>query len=294
MSYLEYLITLPQRILPHHALSRVAWGIAQNKNKLLKNLLIHLFLLRYKVDLDEADRSHLSDYESFNDFFTRALRPEARPIQETTGSLICPADGIISQLGKTENNRLVQAKGRYYSLDALLADDDANSQRFNNGSFVTIYLAPQNYHRVHAPITGTITQIRYVPGRLFSVNDRTARCVDQLFARNERLILEICSESGRVIVILVGAFLVASMELTCCDVQAAIRGAGKPTGPYFIEPNATNSVIEQGMELGRFNMGSTVIILLEPETLSWEPLLAQGLPVKVGQTLGSFNTPVLA
>jgi len=293
MSYLEHLITSPQRIVPHHTLSRIAWGIAQNKNKLLKTLLIHLFLLRYKVDLDEADRSHLSDYESFNDFFTRALRPGARPIQEATGALVCPADGVISQLGKTENNRLVQAKGRYYSLNALLAGDDANSQRFNNGSFATIYLAPQDYHRVHAPITGTITQIRYVPGRLFSVNDRTARCVDQLFARNERLILEICSESGRVIVILVGAFLVSSMELTCCDVRAAILGAGRPTEPYFIEPNAANPVIEQGMELGRFNMGSTVIILVEPETLSWRPMLAQGSRVEVGQTLGTFDRSVL-
>ncbi|HCU90617.1 MAG TPA: phosphatidylserine decarboxylase [Gammaproteobacteria bacterium] len=294
MSYLDHLITLPQRIVPHHRLSRIAWGIAQNKNKLLKTLLIHLFLLRYKVDLDEADHSHLSDYKSFNDFFTRALRPGSRPLQGTAGTLLCPADGIISQLGRTANNRLVQAKGRYYSLDALLAGDDANSQRFNNGSFATIYLAPHNYHRVHAPITGTITQIRYVPGRLFSVNDRTARSVNQLFARNERLILEICSESETVIVILVGALLVASMELTCCDVKAAMRHADRPTEPYFIEPNAANSVIEQGMELGRFNMGSTVIILLEPETLTWEPLLAEGSPVKVGQALGSFNTSVLA
>ena len=290
MSYLDHLITLPQYIAPHHTLSRIAWRIARTKNKLLKDLLIRAFLLRYDVDLDEADRTHLSDYDSFNDFFTRALRPDVRPIATTANVVVCPADGSISQLGEINENKLLQAKGRSYSLAALLATDDAEPQRFTNGSFATIYLAPHNYHRVHAPISGTVTRIRYVPGRLFSVNDRTARCVDQLFARNERLIVEICSDAGIVVVILVGAMLVASMELTCCDVEAAIRIAGKISEPYLIEPNAAAAFIERGTELGRFNMGSTVIILAESERLRWDPALAHGSPVAVGQTLGSLNT----
>ena len=292
MSYLDHLLTLPQRIAPHHTLSRIAWGIARSNNKCLKDLLIRAFLLRYDVELGEADRTHLSDYDSFNDFFTRALRPDVRPIPATANTVVCPADGTISQLGAIDANRLVQAKGRYYSLVALLGGDDAEPQRFTNGSFATIYLAPHNYHRVHTPITGTITRIRYIPGRLFSVNDRTVRCVDQLFARNERLIVEIRSDAGIVVVILVGAMLVASMELTCCDVEAAIRMAGKTTGPYFIEPTAATAVIERGTELGRFNMGSTVIILAEPGRLNWDPTLVHGTSVEVGQTIGSFKPSV--
>lgn len=291
MRYLDHLLTLPQHIAPHHTLSRIAWRIARSKHHLFKDLLIRAFLLRYDVDLGEADRGDRSDYDSFNDFFTRALRPEVRPITEAANSLVCPADGTISQLGDIDDNSLVQAKGRYYSLGALLGGDDAEPHRFTNGSFATIYLAPHNYHRVHAPITGAITRIRYIPGRLFSVNDRTARCVDQLFARNERLTVEIDSEAGTVVIILVGAMLVASMELICCDVAAAIQMAGDTAQPYLIEPTETATVIERGAELGRFNMGSTVIILAEPGRLSWDRMLMHGTHVEVGQTLGSCKTP---
>ncbi len=290
MSYLDHLITLPQQIAPHHALSRIAGRIARSRNKLLKELLIRVFLLRYDVDIGEAERTQLSEYDSFNDFFTRALRSGARPIPKTTSAVACPADGTISQLGNIDDSSLVQAKGRFYSLGALLGGSDSDPQRFNNGTFATIYLAPHNYHRVHAPVSGTITRIRYVPGRLFSVNDRTARCVDRLFAHNERIIVEISSDAGMIVVILVGAMLVASMELTCCNVEAAIKMAGKTTAPYLIEPNKPTAAIERGAELGRFNMGSTVIILAEPGRLDWDPTLGHGSPVEVGQTLGSIKT----
>jgi len=289
ISYLDHLITLPQHIAPHHFISRIAWRIARSKSKILKDLLIRAFLLRYNVDLNEADRGQVSDYDSFNDFFTRALRPDVRPIAGTTDTLVCPADGAISQLGSIDGNTVMQAKGRYYTLDALLGGDEGEPHRFSNGSFATIYLAPHNYHRVHAPIAGTVSRIRYVPGQLFSVNDRTARCVDQLFARNERLIVELQSDAGTVVLVLVGAMLVSSMELTCCDVPAAISMAARTKGPYAIEPIAATSVIERGAELGRFNMGSTVIVLAESGRLHWDQTLAHGVHVKVGQTLGSVT-----
>jgi phosphatidylserine decarboxylase len=289
MSSLDQLITLPQYFAPQHALSRLAGRIARCENKLLKNLLIRAFLLRYKVDLNEAERTRISEYESFNDFFTRALHPDSRPLSPYPDDLLCPADGSISQLGHLDNDSLMQAKGRDYSLSALLGGDEDQQNRFANGAFATIYLAPHNYHRVHSPISGTIGRIRYVPGRLFSVNDRTARCVDQLFALNERLTVEIHSDTGNILVILVGAMLVASMELTCCDVPDAIRTVGSTSNAYVIEPINPGMPLERGAELGRFNMGSTVILLAQPERLTWDPTLGHGTLVQVGQPIGSLN-----
>lgn len=290
MLFLDRLITLPQYLAPHHALSRLAWRIARSKNTAVKNTLIRTFLSNYDVDLSEAERPFIEDYESFNDFFTRKLRAGARPLGATDGAIVSPADGAISEIGCIDNGRLLQAKGRYYSLQALLGDDETLTRRFTGGSFATIYLAPRNYHRVHAPITGTVSSIRYIPGRLFSVNSRTARCVANLFARNERLIVEIHGAAGSIAVILVGAMLVASMELTSCDVPAAVRAASGAKRPFIIAPTKTPTLVERGAELGRFNMGSTVILLAKPASLSWDPALVQGCEVRVGQTIASVNS----
>ncbi len=291
MNYFDHLITAAQYVAPQHVLSRLAWRIARCKNRQLKDLLIRLFLLRYKVDLSEAARTRISEYDSFNHFFTRALRPDSRSLATPTDTLLCPADGSISQIGHVDGDSLMQAKGRYYSLGALLGRDKDQRNRFANGSFATIYLAPHNYHRVHAPVSGTVGRIRYVPGRLFSVNNRTTRSVDQLFALNERLIVEIHSEAGDILVILVGAMLVASMELTCCDVPGAIQAAAGSANPYLIEPTKLAAPIERGAELGRFNMGSTVILLAESERLDWDPTLEHGISVRVGQSIGSLIAP---
>jgi len=288
-SYIDRLLTLPQHIAPQHALSNIVWRISRSRNKPLKDLLIRAFMLHYDVDLSEAQRPGIDDYDCFNDFFTRALQSHSRPLPSASDAISCPADGAISQLGRIDHDDILQAKGRYYSLRALLGGDDDLEHRFNNGSFATIYLAPHNYHRVHSPITGTVTNVRYIPGHLFSVNNRTARCVENLFARNERLVVTMDSDAGNLAVIFVGAMLVASMELTCCDVPAAIRAAGSERKPFVIESTNGKTVIQRGAELGRFNMGSTVIILAEPERLIWDPALQHGTQVRVGQSIANIS-----
>ena len=288
MACIERLLTFPQYLLPQHALSRLARRIARSRNRTFKKLLIKAFMAHYDIDLTEASRAGIDEYDCFNDFFTRALRPGCRPSPAEIGAIGSPADGRISDLGPVVGGRLLQAKGRDYSLRALLAGDKALEDRFTGGSFVTIYLAPHNYHRVHAPLTGRVSAVRYIPGRLFSVNARTARSVENLYARNERLIVEMQSEAGCVALILVGAMLVGSMELTFCDVGTAIESA---TGmqPFLVEQNGTFPELERGAELGRFNMGSTVIVLAEPGRIIWDAGLTNGDPVRVGQRIALRN-----
>lgn len=285
MSGIDRLLTLPQYAAPHHALSRLAGRIARIRHPVVRAFLIRSFLAFYDVDLNEAERSSLSDYASFNDFFTRALRPQSRPLASNPDALISPADGAISQLGTIDGDRVLQAKGRDYSLAALLAADGDDDARYLGGNFLTVYLAPHNYHRVHTPYGGRICAVRYVPGRLFSVNQRTARCVDGLFARNERLIVEFDTAHGRIAVILVGAMLVASMELTVCDVPGALQTAGRTSAPFTVPPVGDYGSLDRGAELGRFNMGSTVIIVGEARRWQWLPELRAGSILKMGQAL---------
>jgi len=288
MNLLDRLLTLPQFVAPQHRLSSFAWSLARAKNKTFKNLLIRAFLRCYPVDMSEALGKGVDDYESFNDFFTRALDPVSRPLSSGNQTLASPADGVISQLGDIRGECLLQAKGRYYTLTALLAGDEELAEKFSHGSFATIYLAPHNYHRVHAPLAGTVTKICYVPGRLFSVNNRTVGCVDELFARNERIILEMATDAGSIAVIFVGAMLVASMELVAGDITAAIRAAGGNKQPFLVDVKDAFSTFEQGAEIGRFNMGSTVIVLAEAGRLKWAADLAHQSQVRIGQAIGSY------
>jgi phosphatidylserine decarboxylase len=285
MSVIDQLLTLPQYVAPHHGLSRLAGRIARIRHPGVRTFLIRSFLALYRVDLSEAERSSIHDYASFNDFFTRALRPHARPLAHDPAALISPADGAISQIGTLDGDRLLQAKGRDYSLAALLALDTAAAARYAGGNFLTVYLAPHNYHRVHAPFGGRITAIRYVPGQLFSVNQRTARCVDRLFARNERVVVEFETERGRIAVILVGAMLVASMELTVCDLPAETRAVVNGSASCDVPAGSDFGRLERGEELGRFNMGSTVIIVGEAARWQWLPELHAGSPLRMGEAL---------
>jgi phosphatidylserine decarboxylase len=287
MSGIDRLLTLPQYAAPHHALSQLAGRIARIRHPIVRTFLIKSFLTFYDVDLNEAERSSVGDYVSFNDFFTRSLQPHVRPLAANPDALISPADGAISQLGSLDGDRLLQAKGRHYSLAALLALEPEAAARYLGGNFVTIYLAPHNYHRVHVPFGGRIAAVRYVPGQLFSVNQRTARCVDGLFARNERVIVEFDTEHGRIAVILVGAMLVASMELTVCDVPGAMRNAGGRSAPYTVPPAGDYGSLDRGAELGRFNMGSTVIIVVEAQRWQWLPELEAGRTLKMGEALSA-------
>jgi len=289
MRIADRLATLPQYIAPQRSLSRAAWHLARCRNSFVKSFLIRTFLKCYDVDLEEAERSNPRDYCSFNDFFTRALRPDARDYNRSDPVILSPSDGSVSRIGRIDADNILQAKGRYYTLSALLAQDFALAERFNWGEFATIYLAPNNYHRVHAPVSGRIVGVRYVPGKLFSVNQRTARSIDKLFAANERLILEVDSECGKLALILVGAMLVSSMELRCCDIANAVNEAHDRRCPVAVELGAGPRELIRGEELGRFNMGSTVIVLAEPGRINWSPELMHGSEVRVGQTIGRIT-----
>lgn len=261
-------ITL-QKIVPQHLISRLVGWIASSEIKPIKSAFISWAVKRYGVDLSEAENPDTAAYSSFNHFFTRALRPGIRPI---SGEYCSPADGEISQLGAIENGKLIQAKGIHYSLSQLLAKSDVSE--YDQGSFVTIYLSPKDYHRVHSPITGHLTGARYVPGKLFSVNQNTAENVQDLFAINERLVMDFATEQGSVSVIMVGAMIVAG-------IQPIWRNSPYPAR---IENNAHDEKIKvnAGDELGRFLMGSTAIVI------SKKPLdfaLKPGDVVKMGESL---------
>jgi len=268
-----------QYLLPQHAISRLVRAATRVRAAWLKNLIIRGFLMLYRVDMTEALESDPYRYGSFNDFFTRALKDGARPIADGNEILASPVDGCVSEAGTVDRGRLLQAKGRHYGLAELLAAQPWAS-RFDGGAFATIYLAPFNYHRVHMPFRGTLRQTVYVPGRLFSVNAVTARQVPRLFARNERVLTLFDSDAGQFAVVLVGALNVGSMATVWAgDISPASRRviASVPGPP---------ASLDKGAELGRFNMGSTVILLFEPNRVRWLPEVRAGNMVRLGQPLG--------
>lgn len=282
----DRLLVLPQYLLPQHALSRLVKRLTRIETPFVKDLLMRVFLQCYAVDLDEAAQANPRDYASFNAFFTRALRAGARPLAGGDNALVSPADGTISQLGALDGDTLLQAKGKSYTLMGLLAGDTDLAALFVHGSFATIYLAPFNYHRVHSPLAGEIERVIYVPGRLFSVNQRTSRVIPDLFARNERVVVVLRTAYGRVAVILVGAMLVGSMELIGCDLDAALDRQRRRE-PFAVNVGQRPPRLARGAELGRFNMGSTVILLCERGRTAWHPEWAPGALIRVGQELGS-------
>lgn len=241
------MFVLLQKILPQHLLSRLVGWVAASEISFIKSAFIHWAIRRYGVDLSEAKNSNADSYRSFNDFFTRALKPGARPI---AGEFCSPADGEISQLGNISDGQLLQAKGIHYRLDQLLGKTDVEA--YKGGSFITVYLSPKDYHRVHSPISGKLNSARYIPGKLFSVNQQTTEAIPDLFAINERLVMEFATEHGPVSLIMVGAMIVAGIQPFWHD------------APY--PPRLHNEVeldlnISAGDEMGRFLMGSTAIVV---------------------------------
>lgn len=284
MSLYDRLRVLPQHVLPQRALTRTIHRLARLEGPFAQ-LAIRSFRAAYGVELDEAVVP-AAGYRSFNEFFTRRLREGARPIDERPGIVVSPADGAISQVGDVQCGRLLQAKGRFFDLAALLAGDQALVQALAGGRFATVYLSPRDYHRVHAPFDCTVRSVRYVHGQLFSVNDRTSREVDGLYARNERLVLAGDSEWGPCAIVLVGAMLVSAMELTCCDVPAlAARSRG-----VVVEQLPTPQPYARGEEIGRFNMGSTVILILPTSAPRWRSGVGAGLEVRVGVALSEVGS----
>ncbi len=271
------LFTTLQQLVPQQKLSKVAGRLAASRHPYVKRTFIRSFAKAYNVKLDEYERQSLNAYESFNDFFTRELKEEARPIDSTADGIVSPADGVISQLGEINDHKLLQAKGRYYDVGQLLADSE-DGHYFSDGSFATVYLAPSNYHRVHMPFAGTLTKTRYVPGTLFSVNNTTAANVPDLFARNERLVCLFDTKYGKAAVVMVGAMIVAGIETVA---------TGKITRTEDIVESDHDMSFEKGDELGRFYLGSTAIVVLpKAAKADWQDTMQANSFVKMGQLLG--------
>jgi phosphatidylserine decarboxylase len=271
-----------QYLLPQHALSRLVLRATRVRTPWFKNWLVRGFLKLYPIDMTEAAQADPLNFGSFNEFFTRALKPGARPIAADPMAIACPVDGTISEAGNIDGERLLQAKGRSFSLTELLAAQPW-SRSFEGGSFATIYLAPFNYHRVHMPLRGDLKDTVYVPGRLFSVNAVTASHVPQLFARNERVLTLFDTAFGQVALVMVGALNVGSMATVWAgDITPAARRV-------MTRLPAQDVSLEKGEELGRFNMGSTVILLFQQDRARWLGEVRGGAIVRLGQSLGSLQ-----
>ena len=272
-----------QHALPHHLLSALMRRATRVRLPLWKNWQIGWFVRRYGVDLGEAENHRPVDYAHFNAFFTRRLRPETRPLGTEAGAVSSPADGLLSEFGTVRDGTLIQAKGRSYSTTALLGGREALARAFEGGAYATVYLSPRDYHRVHMPISGRLREMIHVPGRLYSVSLATVRLVDGLFARNERVISVFDTEHGPLAVVLIGAVFVGSIEQVWSGVVTPPR-ARRPTEVRY--GNGTVR-LERGAEMGRFNMGSTVVVLLGNTELRWTPGLESGQVVRQGQTIAT-------
>lgn len=290
MSWLsDQLACLPSWLLPQHTVSRLVYHLARSRRPWLKQALIDALIRGYRVDLSEAAEPDPRAYADFVSFFTRALREGARPPAGDERTLVSPADGTLSAFGHIDADRLVQAKGRTYTVPELLGGDFALAGEFTDGEFCTVYLAPRDYHRVHMPLAGTLRSMTHVPGRLFSVQGATARGIDRLYARNERLVCVFDTAHGPLAVVLVGALLVSSISTVWAgeiNPYGTRRALWRETYP---SAGAGSVRLARGAELGHFAMGSTVILLLPPGDFVWEDGLHEGARLRYGHGLGSWS-----
>lgn len=310
---------LTQHISPHHALTRLMYILTRVSYKPWKNWQIRWFIKRYQVDMSIAREPDPFIHPDFNTFFTRALKTGARQVVNGSHNIACPVDGAVSQAGAICDGRIFQAKGQDYSLESLLGGSAERAEAFMGGTFATLYLSPRDYHRIHMPLTGRLIETVYIPGRLFSVNPRTTRCVPGLFARNERLVAIFDTAAGPMALILVGAMFVAGIETVWTgpihqhthDVQATARmaegramqeqlprrtsvaGGRMPGAPNTLKTwdnRADNVTLQHGAEMGRFNMGSTVIVLFGTRSgVELATSIQPAAPVQMGQLLGRYR-----
>ncbi len=276
----DYLKTLPQYLLPQHLISRITLQLTRSKTTWFKNAFIRWFIRRYNVDMSQAQEPVAENYPTFNAFFTRALRPGVRPLAKDADAIACPADGAISQLGSINDDHVFQAKGRDYSLTELLGGSADRATPFRNGRFATLYLSPRDYHRMHMPLEGTLREMVYVPGRLFAVNRATVKVIPRVFARNERVVAIFDTPLGQMAMALVGAINVGCIETVWHGVVTPPTHPDITTWPYG------NVNLARGAEMGRFNMGSTVVLLFAPDVMEWSETLHAGSAIQMGQLLG--------
>jgi phosphatidylserine decarboxylase len=283
----DKILTAPQYILPHHVLGLLMHYATHAPLGGMMPKLLAQFVKLYKVDMSEAEEEDLTAYQTFNEFFTRRLKADARPLAES--GVVSPVDGTVSQIGKIEDGQVFQAKGHDFSLQELFGGKDKLANLFTHGVFCTIYLAPNNYHRIHMPVTAQPLEQVYVPGRIFSVSPRCTRAIPRLFARNERVITLCRSEAGALALVKVGALFVGSIETVWEDVIT-------PRSDWWKKPQAEQwevpeivKTLPRGGEIARFNMGSTVILLFDAKRVTWLPEIQPGMALKMGQQIGTFT-----
>ncbi len=274
---------LRQYCIPQHALTRFGGWLSHSEVPWLKNYLISYFLKRYNVNMKEALIEDPYAYPSYHEFFIRHLKPELRPIAAGKHTICSPCDGEISQLGNIEQGTLIQAKGKTFSVNALLGSEE-DAKPFANGKFMTVYLAPIDYHRVHMPLSGTLTHLRYIPGNLFSVNPLTTDHIDNLFAKNERVVAFFKHDQGSFAIILVGAMIVGSI-FTRWGGHITPHRANETRDIHYPQLPEQHIKLDKGDEMGYFSLGSTVIVLLD-ENAGWEYALTQNSRLVVGQEIG--------
>lgn len=281
----DSLAVLPQYLLPKRALTVLAGKVAAARGGRWTTALIRWFVQRYQVNMAEAANPDIASYASFNEFFTRPLKEGARPLAQTPW--VCPVDGAISQFGRIERDQIFQAKGHQYSTTALVGGDATLAAQFQDGHFATLYLSPRDYHRIHMPCDGVLRRMIYVPGDLFSVNPTTARGVPGLFARNERVVCVFDSAAGPFVLTLVGATIVGSMATVWHGVVNPPR-AGQ-IQEWHYDDGAVS--FRQGDEMGRFLLGSTVVMLFPKGPMAFNPAWAAAKPIRLGEAMASAGSP---
>ena len=282
----DRIFAVVQLILPHHFLSGIMFRITRIETKWFKNFFITKFISIYNVDMSQAQAESAESYKCFNEFFTRPLKQDARPIAEGSNTIISPVDGTVSEVGRIHNNQIFQAKGKTYSLETLVGGSPERAQFYNNGFFATLYLSPRDYHRIHMPLAGRLREMVHVPGRLFSVSPSTVRGIQSLFARNERVIAGFSTDAGSMAMILVGAIFVSSMETVWAGTITPPPGKNLRQWSYDTQQPIQ---LKQAEEMGRFNMGSTVILLFPENSIRWEEKMICGQKIQFGEKIGEVT-----
>jgi phosphatidylserine decarboxylase len=287
VSFNDRLCNLPQYLLPQRLLTRLIYRLSRVRTPWFKDFLIRHFIAHFQVDLSEVAEPDPQRYPDFNHFFIRALRAEARPLAAGENTPCCPVDGTVSQVGSITDDTLLQAKGRTFSLTQLLGGEEARALPFRDGCFITLYLSPRDYHRIHLPLRGRLQEMIHIPGTLFSVSPLTTRVVPKLFTRNERVVTLFATAAGPMAMVLVGAIHVAAIETVWAG--AITPPLGK-TIRHWRYPTTGSAAItlDRGAEMGRFNMGSTVIVLFARNAIRWNPVIYPGASVRMGQKLGEI------